>query len=121
MDYKTQMRVALMKGTAHRTKGQGISYVGGRVPQMNLDNEQMSGTISHRVIRDLVEPLSQGIHNLNIKKKRGESDPIYDSMADLSIRKKTRGQGITRKKIYDDETTTRKTKGSGFKPLKFNF
>jgi hypothetical protein len=102
MDYKTQMRVALMKGIAHRTKGQGISYVGERVPQMNLDNEQMSGTISHRVIRDLVEPLSQGINDLNIKKK-------------------VRGQGITRKKIYDDEGTTRKTKGSGFKPLKFNF
>ena len=102
MDYKTQMRVALMKGIAHRTKGPGISYVGERVQQMNFDNEQMSGTISHRVIRDLAEPLSE-------------------SMNDLSIKKKVRGQGITRKKIYDDEGTTRKTKGSGFKPLKFNF
>ena len=111
MDYKTRTRVALMKGTAHRTKGQGISYVGGG-SFMDLMHDtgalprgsgaQMSGTISHRVIRDLAEPLSE-------------------SMNDLSIKKKVRGQGITRKKIYDDEGTTRKTKGSGFKPLKFNF
>ena len=111
MDYKTQTRVALMNGSALRSKGQGISYVG-QGPFMDRMHDsgilprgigtQMSGTISHRVIRDLVEPLSESIN-------------------DLSIKKKTRGQGITRKNIYDDETTTRKTKGSGFRPLKFNF
>ena len=78
MDYKTQTRVALMKGSALRTKGQGISYVG-QGPFMDLMHDtgalprgsgaQMSGTISHLLIRDLVEPLSESIHDLSIKKK----------------------------------------------------
>jgi hypothetical protein len=77
MDYKTQMRVALMKGTAHRTKGQGISFVGLRPLMERMDaaniigrGPQMSGTISHRVIRDLVEPLSESINDLSIKKNQ---------------------------------------------------
>ena len=103
MDYKTQTRVALMKGSALRSKGQGISYVG-RGSFMDLMHDtgvlpRGSGTISHRAA----------------------VDRVLDSMNDLNIT-----GGRVRKKDYcisgQGKPKAKKSKGSeNFKSLKFNF
>jgi hypothetical protein len=65
MNYKTNLKVNLMRGRAIKFTGQGFISTGS-LPRMRLENNNRSaGTISHRVAVGALEPLMQ---KLNITK-----------------------------------------------------
>ena len=95
MDYRAHIKQLMMNGQMY--KGQGISKVG--IPHMQINDYRGTGTISHRAVVGLMDPLIQRMNDLNIKGHKA------------------------RKKVYDVlKPITRTEKGSeNFKSLKFNF
>lgn len=91
MDYRTKVKLNLMKGLSHISKGQGI-ITPGAIRLMRLDNQpRLTGTISHRVAVGQLEPEMQ---KLTISKRKAP-------------KKKTKGAGTNKSQTY--------------KSLKFNF
>lgn len=67
MDYRTKVKLNLMKGLSHLSKGQGI-VTPGTIRLMRLDNQpRQSGIISHRVAVGQLEPEMQ---KLTISKRK---------------------------------------------------
>lgn len=99
MNYKTRIKLNLMKGRAFKSKGQGIA--GARaLPHMRLyDNNRQSGTISHRVAVGALEPLMQQLSLASKAPKKRST----------SAKKKTSKKGKGAKK------------STNYKSLKFNF
>lgn len=73
MNYRTNIKLNLMKGKAYKSRGQGIAGMGA-LPHMRLkDNTRRTGTISHRVAVGALEPLMQQLNIANAMPKKRTS------------------------------------------------
>ena len=63
MDYRSNLKIFLMKGKMFRVKGQGIAGTGS-LPQMRLSPAfREGGTISHRALSELAMAGGSGAHH----------------------------------------------------------
>ena len=98
MNYRTRIKLNLMKGRTFRSKGQGIAGTG-TVPRMRITSGfRQGGTISNRAMVGSLEPLMQQLTLTKPRKKASKK---------ASKKSSKKGRGTTKSKSY--------------KSLKFNF